>query len=152
MNTIEAPKGIRFADKTSKTNYQKAMAGTPGKYGLNPMIVISSPGPGTGKSLLAHHILKHRFGEDPAITKCPETESEWAKMLSRALEARYLFLDNIPALVSRTLAAFLTSPKSLKEADVNVQVIVTSNGAPISLDLENRSLFIELSQQKESRC
>ncbi len=147
------PEGIIFADPESEENYAKAMSGAPGPHHIkHPMIVISGPA-ASGKTRLAAHILKSRFGE-AYITSLPRTEDEFEKLIPHAIEKKYLFLDNVAEFVkAHALSRAITSTdwsyrplgkSEIKTLKVDLQVIVTSPAIIMSEDLCRRSIFIEL--------
>ena len=149
----QLPTWLRFRDEESARNFGLAMAGGLNDFGFRPMVAITAPGPATGKSWLARHILMSRYGS-AMMCSLPTTERRWERMLCACLADGYLFVDDAPSPVkSDILARFLTAKKwqsprhdadESVTLDVDLQVVVTGNGLRLSDDLSRRAIWIHL--------
>lgn len=124
--------------------------------GPTPLHLIESPGPGTGKGLLAETCLRVAFAGPPA--PIPETgeDEEWRKRITAALlhGAGAILIDNVnQPLSSGVLAAALTtstwSDRVLGRSELvslpqRAIWIATANNPTLSTEVARRSIRIRL--------
>lgn len=126
-----------------------------------PMVAITAPTPGTGKSLLADIVAMVALGRQAAMLSLGDDEAETEKRLGSALLAgdSLIVADNIEApLKSTLLCQLLTQPSvqvrmlgfsSLVTAPTNTTVIATGNNLAILGDLRRRVMLIRLDAKTE---
>jgi hypothetical protein len=121
-----------------------------------PIFIITSPSPGTGKSLLASVILLILTGKKPAITSWPKSEDEFNKViLPTFLQGyEYFLFDNIKEKIkSGSLAAIITSEQyrgrilgesKIMHVPVKSIFILTANNPELDKELARRCVPIRL--------
>jgi putative DNA primase/helicase len=127
-----------------------------------PNHLIESPGPGSGKTLLADVLVRPAIGRHVGIVTEGRDDDEWRKRLTAVLrEARaVLLLDNIRRpLESGQLAAALTASapwsdrllgkNEMISAPVRCCWVTTGNNPVVSTEIARRSIRIRLDPESE---
>ncbi|HEX7045927.1 MAG TPA: hypothetical protein VF203_15075 [Burkholderiales bacterium] len=126
-----------------------------------PLIAITAPTPGTGKSLLADLIAMIALGRQAAMLALSDDETENEKRLYSALLAgdSLIIADNIEApLRGVLLCQLLTQPSvqfrplgfsSLVTAPTNTTLVATGNNLSIIGDLRRRVMLVRLDAKTE---
>jgi len=126
-----------------------------------PMIAITSPTPGTGKSLVADIIAMVALGRQAAMLSLGDDEAETEKRLHSALLAgdSMLVADNVDTpLRGVLLCQLLTQPtvqfrplgfSTLVVAPTNTTFIATGNNLSILGDLRRRVMMVRLDAKVE---
>jgi putative DNA primase/helicase len=125
-----------------------------------PVILINSPAPGTGKTLLAACASVIFLGDDCPVTTLPGDETEMCRKLTAILlQGRLIvILDNATSVDSGNLAAAITATRwsdrlitRTQELDIPnlVSWIMTGNNVATSVELSRRSVPIRLDAQAE---
>lgn len=102
-----------FADQASKTHTIMALVTSfiRPKYDLCPLIFITAPTAGTGKSLLATLFGIITDGVEPKMHSAPDNQEEWRKQITTILlrHPSTIVLDNVNDIDSPALASVLTT-------------------------------------------
>lgn len=126
-----------------------------------PMIAITAPTPGTGKSLLAEAISTIVLGRSPAMLALGDDEAETEKRLYSALLAgdSLLVADNIEAPIKGALLCQMLTQSSVQFRPLGVSAMVTvptqttlvatGNNLAIIGDLRRRVMLVRLDARTE---
>lgn len=146
-----------FADVASKTHTIMALvtAFIRPHYDLCPLLFITAPTAGTGKSLLAACISIISDGVEPEVRNAPDSYEEWRKQITTVLlnHPSCVVLDNVNDIDSPALAAVLTTRIwSDRYLGTNTEVrlpnraiwIATGNNPTLSEELTRRVASVRM--------
>lgn len=129
--------------------------------GPTPIYMVSAPGPGSGKSLLAENLAFAVTGRMPEIITEASDDDEWRKRITSTLIKcpTVVIVDNVGRLESGSLAAVLTSrtwSDRLLGRTENVSLpnlstwVATGNNPRLSGEIARRTVWIALDPKKEN--
>jgi hypothetical protein len=157
------------ADRAALLSFMLTIAARAAIDGPVPMTVVTSPTPGTGKTLLIEAATTAMTGHSPDKLMVPggrasDADAEWRKRIATiAMESpRAVLIDNLPnggtlqtpalasALTSTEVADRLLGQNRIVHVPHRVVWCATGNNVTVDTDLARRSLSIRLDARVES--
>lgn len=160
LKGIDPAQRFPFQDEISRENYLKELRGEPLPPVPNPLVIVTSNVPGTGKSMLVKSLISARFGIHPDQICASKSYRNNERRLRKEIEAaivsgrEYLWFDDWSgSLCSESLAFFPTvsscsirmlGSQSVRQFPVNLRIYLSGNQLDFPEDLVRRSRVIGL--------